>query len=110
MWHSCAQSGVSDVVKYKRSVTNVGSLGDVVYDVSVSAPTNVEVSVEPNKLVFSGETQTLSYEITFSSKKGNGIGSAAAKSQFGWIGWSDGTHLVRSPIVVTWLQSSVASF
>ncbi|KAK6911850.1 Peptidase S8 propeptide/proteinase inhibitor I9 [Dillenia turbinata] len=102
--------GESDVVKYKRAVKNVGSSGDVVYEVRVSAPTNVEVSVEPNKLVFSGETQKLSYEITFSSKKGKSIESAAATSEFGWVEWSDGTHVVRSPIAVTWLQSSVASF
>ncbi|CAK9156870.1 unnamed protein product, partial [Ilex paraguariensis] len=98
------------VVKYKRVVKNVGSLIDVVYEVKVSDhPPGVEVSVSPSKLVFSIENQTLSYEITFSSVELERVGDATvsiSKSAFGSIEWTDGVHVVRSPIAVEWREDS----
>ncbi|CAK9150113.1 unnamed protein product [Ilex paraguariensis] len=97
------------VVKYKRVVKNVGSLVDVVYEVQVSAPPPaVEVSVSPSKLAFSRENQTLSYEITFSSVELERVGGAT-KSAFGSIEWTDGVHLVRSPIAVEWREDSMVT-
>lgn len=96
-----------DVVRYRRAVKNVGSSVDVVYEVKVSAPPSVEVNVSPSKLVFSGENQTLSYEVTLASI---GLGLfGAPKSAFGSIEWTDGTHSVRSPIAVRWKKGSVAT-
>lgn len=86
----------SGVVKYKRVVTNVGSNVDAVYNVTVNAPPGVDVSVSPSELVFSGENKTQAFEVTFS-----GVEYASSQS-FGSIEWSDGSHLVRSPIAVTW--------
>ncbi|CAK9179866.1 unnamed protein product [Ilex paraguariensis] len=96
------------VVKYKRVLKNVGSLVDVVYEVKVNAPPGTEVGVIPNRLVFSGENQTLSYEITFSSVGLERVGGAS-KSAFGYIEWTDGVHHVRSPIAVVWHQDSRVS-
>ncbi|KAK1578153.1 hypothetical protein Q3G72_027961 [Acer saccharum] len=96
------------VVKYKRVVKNVGGSADAVYEVKVTAPPNVEINVSPNKLVFSAGNTTLSYEVTFSSTAGGLEGSVSVKShEFGSIEWSDGDHLVRSPIAVMWLQGSM---
>ncbi|KAM7480623.1 hypothetical protein LguiA_028836 [Lonicera macranthoides] len=89
------------VVKYKRRVKNVGTNVDAVYEVRVNAPAGVEVSVSPSKLEFSSGSETLSYEITFSSS----LGVGGATSSFGSIEWSDGSHRVRSPIAVLWRES-----
>ncbi|KAF2323574.1 hypothetical protein GH714_036180 [Hevea brasiliensis] len=97
----------TDVVTYKRVMKNVGSSVDAVYKVKVNAPANIEVKVSPSKLVFSAENQTLSYDVTFSSAS---LGWSSISSQsFGSIEWSDGTHLVRSPIAVKWHQGSSKS-
>lgn len=94
-------------VKYKRVVKNVGSKVDALYEVKVNAPASVEVSVSPDKLAFSKENDTLSYEVTFTSAAGlemDGVNSI--KSAFGSIEWSDGVHLVRSPVAVVWRLAS----
>ncbi|XP_061342873.1 subtilisin-like protease SBT1.4 [Gastrolobium bilobum] len=84
------------LVKYKRVVTNVGSSADAVYTVKVNAPPGVDVSVSPSKLVFSAENKTQAFEITFTRVE------YASSESFGSIEWTDGSHLVRSPIAVTW--------
>ncbi|CAI0470740.1 unnamed protein product [Linum tenue] len=91
-----------DVVTYKRVVKNVGSSVDAVYELKVNAPTNVDVKVSPSTLVFSKESPSLAYEITFSSSV-VGFSNAATQS-FGFVEWSDGVHKVRSPIAVQWRQ------
>ncbi|RAL43845.1 hypothetical protein DM860_014346 [Cuscuta australis] len=96
--------GNKSEVKYKRSLTNVGSEKDVVYAVKVNAPPGVEVSVSPTKLAFDEEHNTLSYEITFKSSVGfNGV---KPSSSFGSIEWADAAHRVRSPIAVVWSLGS----
>lgn len=100
-------SASTGVVKYKRTVTNVGSTVDAVYEVKIDSPSDVEVSVSPSKLVFSEQDRTLSYEITFSSLGFRLPGLSSAS--FGSIEWSDGSHRVRSPIAVRWRQESVKS-
>ncbi|KHN39620.1 Subtilisin-like protease, partial [Glycine soja] len=87
--------GEGDLVKYRRVVTNVGSEVDVVYTVKVNAPPGVGVGVSPSTLVFSGENKTQAFEVTFSRAKLDGSES------FGSIEWTDGSHVVRSPIAVT---------
>lgn len=84
------------LVKYKRVVTNVGGYVDAVYTVKVNSPFGVDVSVSPSKLVFSGENKTQAFEITFAR-----VGYGGSQS-FGSIEWSDGSHIVRSPIAVRW--------
>lgn len=86
------------VVKYKRTVKNVGDV-DCVYKVSVNAPSGVDVVVSPAELKFSEDKNEAEYEITFTSSGG----SSAA---FGSIEWSDGVHNVRSPIAASYSSSS----
>ncbi|GJW37834.1 subtilisin-like protease SBT1.4 [Tanacetum coccineum] len=86
------------VVKYKRTVKNVGDV-DCVYKVSVNAPSGVDVVVSPAELKFSEEKNEAEYEITFTSSGG----SSAA---FGSIEWSDGVHNVRSPIAASYSSGS----
>lgn len=88
----------SDVVKYKRTVKNVGGVADMVYEVKVNAPPGIEISVVPSKLEFSSGNQTLSYEVEFRSD------GEVGGQKFGSIEWSDGVHLVRSPVAVRWSQ------
>ncbi|XWS20062.1 hypothetical protein CRYUN_Cryun31cG0069100 [Craigia yunnanensis] len=92
----------NSVVKYWRTVKNVGTSVDAVYEAKVNAPPGVEISVSPSKLAFNAENETLTYEIIFASD-GWAL-SAVASQAFGSIEWSDGVHLVRSPIAVRWLQ------
>ncbi|KAF8393633.1 hypothetical protein HHK36_021879 [Tetracentron sinense] len=96
-----------DVVRYRRVVRNVGSSVDAVYEAKVHAPPSVQVSVSPSKLVFSAENQSLSYEITFSNVAVDLTG--LVRSRFGSIQWSDGVHLVRSPIAFSWQSGTVSS-
>ncbi|KNA20365.1 hypothetical protein SOVF_053210 [Spinacia oleracea] len=84
------------IVRYTRVVKNVGLSANAVYTVNVNAPTNVNVSVTPRKLIFSGKKRTLSYEIVFTSIRSDE--SVFGTSSFGSIEWSDGSHRVRSPI------------
>jgi len=95
--------GGSDLVKYKRVVTNVGSVVDAVYTVKVNAPPGVGVTVSPNTLVFSGENKTQGFEVAFSRVK------PGASDSFGSIEWTDGSHVVRSPIAVRWTGVSSSS-
>ncbi|XP_022145614.1 subtilisin-like protease SBT1.4 [Momordica charantia] len=97
-------SDAEEVVKYTRTVTNVGSEADAVYEVKVESPQGVLISVLPNKLEFNAKKTTQSYEITFT--KINGFKKSAS---FGSIEWSDGSHVVRSPIAVSFNSGSVAS-
>ncbi|XP_059647481.1 subtilisin-like protease SBT1.6 [Cornus florida] len=82
-----------------RVATNVG-LTNSVYRVKVEPPKGVAVTVKPWKLVFSERERKLSYlvTITFDSKNVVLDDSGAV---FGSLSWSDGKHVVRSPIVVT---------
>ncbi|XP_004305758.1 PREDICTED: subtilisin-like protease [Fragaria vesca subsp. vesca] len=93
-----------ELVKYKRVVTNVGSVVDAVYEVNVDAPAGVEISVEPSKLVFSEVNQTQSYEVTFAK----GIGYVNGE-RYGSIEWSDGRHHVRSPVAVRWSNTGYSA-
>uniref|UniRef100_A0A0V0ISC0 Putative subtilisin-like protease-like n=1 Tax=Solanum chacoense TaxID=4108 RepID=A0A0V0ISC0_SOLCH len=102
-------SDSNGVVKYKRVVKNVGGDSNAVYEVKVNAPSAVEVSVSPAKLVFSEENNSLSYEISFTSKRSEDIMVKGIQSAFGSIEWSDGIHSVTSPIAVRWRYQSAVS-
>ncbi|KAI3965394.1 hypothetical protein MKX01_042875 [Papaver californicum] len=90
----------NNTVTYKRVVKNVGSSVNAVYEARVYGPSSIKISVSPSKLVFSEAAQSLSYEITFSSLITEVLGST--KAEFGAIEWSDGVHVVRSPIAFRW--------
>lgn len=93
------------LVEYTRTLKNVGSSVDAVYKVSVNAPPNVDVNVSPRKLVFNSKNPTQTYKITLRSL-GKAYESVLGSSSFGSIEWSDGSHHVRSPIAVRWVEGT----
>ncbi|XP_027335173.1 subtilisin-like protease SBT1.4 [Abrus precatorius] len=93
----------SDLVKYKRVVTNVGKSVDAVYNVKVNTPPGVDVNVSPSTLVFRAENKTQAFEVTFTRV------SFVSYESFGSIEWTDGSHYVRSPIAVRWSEGFSSS-
>lgn len=80
-----------------RIVTNVGPATSS-YRAVVTPFNGAAVKVEPESLNFTRRYEKLSYRITFLTKKRQSI------PEFGGLIWKDGTHKVRSPIVITWLS------
>ncbi|KAL3538244.1 hypothetical protein ACH5RR_001610 [Cinchona calisaya] len=83
--------------KFERTVTNVGS-GGATYTAVVTAPEGSIVEVRPKTLAFQEKYDKQSYSLTiiFPSQKNAAV-------TFGSITWNEvgGTHIVRSPIVVS---------
>ncbi|CAJ1940517.1 unnamed protein product [Sphenostylis stenocarpa] len=90
--------GTNKVVQYKRTLTNVGEPGSV-YDMAVTAPSTVDITVNPNRLSFGEVGECHSYTVTFVSNRS--VNDSGA-SDFGSITWSNEQHQVRSPVVFTW--------
>ncbi|TKY75492.1 Subtilisin protease SBT1.6 [Spatholobus suberectus] len=86
-----------------RTVTNVGAPNSV-YRVRVeSQAEGVMVTVRPSRLVFSEAVKKRSFVVTVTADARNlELGQAGAV--FGSLSWTDGKHVVRSPIVVTQVQ------
>ncbi|OMO79917.1 hypothetical protein CCACVL1_13316 [Corchorus capsularis] len=82
-------------VTVTRIVTNVGAI-DSVYKAQVQAPQGIKMKVEPQILRFNKTTQILPFKVTFiSTLKVHG-----GDYRFGSLIWTDGKHIVRSPISV----------
>jgi subtilisin family serine protease len=90
---SLAIGDLAGVQTIKRRVTNVGST-TATYAASVSGVPGVTTAVSPSSLTLAaGETK--SFTVTFTRT------TATLNSYVGGqLTWSDGTHTVRSPIVV----------
>ncbi|KZV29884.1 hypothetical protein F511_17308 [Dorcoceras hygrometricum] len=86
----------SDTVKHTRTVTNVGSPGT--YKVSISTSDAFKVSVNPQELTFSQTNEKKTYTATFTAISSEPTDANA----FGRIEWTDGKHVVGSPIAVSW--------
>ncbi|MCD9640298.1 Subtilisin-like protease sbt3 [Datura stramonium] len=82
--------------KFRRTLTNVGK-GGATYRVKIETPKNSTISVSPQTLVFKEKNEKQSYTLTIRY-----IGDDNA-SKVGSITWveKNGSHSVRSPIVVT---------
>ncbi|KAG2316937.1 hypothetical protein Bca52824_020059 [Brassica carinata] len=88
----------SETYKYTRTVTNVGGAGS--YSVKVtSETTGVKISVEPAVLNFKDVNEKKSYSVTFTVDSSKPSGS----NSFGSIEWSDGKHVVASPVAISWI-------
>nr|KYP68332.1 Subtilisin-like protease [Cajanus cajan] len=85
-----------------RSVTNVGP-ANAVYRVNVEAPSGVTVTVKPSRLVFSEAVKKRSYVMTVAADT-RSLKMGQSGALFGSVTWTDGTHVVRSPVVVTQLE------
>ena len=88
------ESNNSFTVKFPRIVTNVG-LANSTYESKVIKNSQIKVSVEPSTLSFETSGEKKSFIVTVSGK-----GLPASKMVSASLVWSDGTHNVRSPIVV----------
>lgn len=87
----------SKMVKYTRSLTNVDSPGT--YKVSIKSDTqSVKISVEPASLSFTKLNEKKSYTVTFSSGS-----MPASRKSFARLEWSDGKHIVGSPVAFSWI-------
>ncbi len=89
---SIAIGALAGVQTITRRVTNVGATGT--YAVSVDGLDGVSVSVSPDVLTLA-PGQTASYTVTFTTN-----GAPLDVYAEGSLEWSDGSHSVRSPIVV----------
>lgn len=85
-----------------RTVTNVGEVNSV-YWAKVDAPKGVTVVLKPSKLVFSDGARKLSYFVTLKADLKNLVLSDSG-AVFGSLSWTDGKHVVRSPIVVSQIE------
>ncbi|XP_010527146.1 PREDICTED: subtilisin-like protease SBT1.7 [Tarenaya hassleriana] len=83
--------------KYTRTVTSVGGAGT--YRVHISSETTaVKISVEPAVLSFREVNEKKSYTVSFTVSSA----AAATANSFGRIEWSDGKHVVSSPVAFSW--------
>jgi hypothetical protein len=90
---SIAIGDLAGVQTVKRRVTNVGSSA-ATYSASVTGMTGITTVVSPDSLTLApGETKTFTVAFTRTSANLNAYTG-------GQLAWSDGTHTVRSPIVV----------
>lgn len=85
----------SNVVKHTRTLTNVGPAGT--YEVSISSPSSVKITVDPDTLTFGQTNDKKSYVVTFSATS-----MPSNTNDFGRIEWSDGKHVVGSPVAISW--------
>ncbi|XP_028787848.1 subtilisin-like protease SBT1.2 [Neltuma alba] len=81
---------------FTRTVTNVGE-GYSSYAVMVTAPEEVDVKVQPNKVYFSEVNQKQTYSVTFSRI---GSGNKTREYAQGYLRWVSAKQSVRSPISV----------
>uniref|UniRef100_A0A803N1F0 Uncharacterized protein n=2 Tax=Chenopodium quinoa TaxID=63459 RepID=A0A803N1F0_CHEQI len=83
-------------VKYTRTLTNVGSPG--IYKASMSVHNgSIKVRVEPESLSFNRMNEKKSFTVTVSADS-----MPSGTTSFGHLTWSDGRHIVTSPITFTW--------
>ncbi|KAK1978173.1 PA domain-containing protein [Colletotrichum cereale] len=85
-------------VKIKRTVTNVGGASTYKAAVSLNDPSLVKVSVEPATLEFTTANEKKSYEITVTMSSPPSAGATS----WGRLVWSDGDHIVGSPLSFVW--------
>lgn len=81
-------------ITFKRMVTNVG-LANSTYVANVASNSTMDVKVEPGVLFFKSLNEKKPFTLTVS---GSGLQEDAMVSAS--LVWSDGTHNVRSPIIV----------
>ncbi|TYH16189.1 hypothetical protein ES288_A05G098300v1 [Gossypium darwinii] len=84
----------SFTVSFRRTVKNVG-LPNSIYRVQISPNPKLKVEVVPKVLTFKALKETKTFTVTVS---GGGLSAKSMESTT--LVWSDGTHIVRSPIVV----------
>ncbi|KAK3155446.1 hypothetical protein QOZ80_2BG0203400 [Eleusine coracana subsp. coracana] len=88
----------NEQITQRRVVRNVGSNNvGVTYTANITVPAGVRVTVKPQKLQFTATQQTQEYEVTFATQR---VASVTEKYSFGSVVWSDGEHMVTSPVAI----------
>lgn len=92
-----ATKNVSQTMTYTRTLTNVGAPAK--YEVSVSKIDSVKILVKPKSLSFNEAYEKKTYTVTF-------VASTLqwGTERFGRLEWSDGKHIVGSPIAFSWSE------
>ncbi|CAL5411549.1 unnamed protein product [Camellia sinensis] len=93
---SLAIAKLEGIMTVNRTLTNVGSNSSS-YNSTIIPPVGYSVEISPTTLNFSYLGEKKSFSITVKSE----IGSRRDEYSFGWYMWSDGIHMVRSPIAVS---------
>ncbi|OMO70705.1 hypothetical protein COLO4_28540 [Corchorus olitorius] len=89
-------AGFSRTIKYTRTLTNAGA--PATYKISIYSQTKaVKISVEPATLSFSAQYEKKSYTVTFTASS-----MPSGTTSFARLEWSDGKHIVGSPIAFSW--------
>ncbi|XP_058745582.1 subtilisin-like protease SBT4.3 [Vicia villosa] len=81
-------------IKFPKTVTNVGS-PNATYKAIITPIPNVKITVEPNLLSFKSFQETQSFVVTAVGRVGSHQHVLSSS-----LVWSDGTHKVKSPIIV----------
>ncbi|KAK3213386.1 hypothetical protein Dsin_018092 [Dipteronia sinensis] len=90
--------GNKRVIRYTRELTNVGPARSM-YNVIVTGPSSVGISVRPKQLTFRSVGEKKRYTVTFVAKKGV---KQMSRSEFGSILWGNAQHQVKSPVAFSW--------
>eukprot|EP01018_Ginkgo_biloba_P022277 Gb_38600 [translate_table: standard] len=91
---SIAIANLNNTETITRTVTNVGGKSE--YTVSVDPPPGVSVDIYPTKMTFQSTGDKQKFTVKFTLQK-----PLNDEYVFGSYTWNDGTHHVRSPIVVS---------
>ncbi|XP_028793281.1 LOW QUALITY PROTEIN: subtilisin-like protease SBT4.3 [Neltuma alba] len=83
-------------VQFKRTVTNVGFANSTYKASIIPAYLRLNITVNPKVLSFKSLNEKRSFVVSITSKRGFKNQTACTSS----LTWSDGTHKVRSPIVL----------
>lgn len=90
-------SSAANVVKYTRTLTNVGPAET--YKVLVLSNTKaVKINVEPEELTFVEKYEKKVYTVTFTASS-----MESGTTSFGRLVWSGGKYVVSSPIAFSWV-------
>ncbi|XP_030497999.2 subtilisin-like protease SBT1.7 [Cannabis sativa] len=91
-----SSSSVSSSARYTRTLTNVGA--PATYKVKVSSYiSSIKILVQPELLSFSEEYEKKTYTVTFTAPS-----LPSGTTSFARLEWSDGKHIVGSPIAFSW--------
>jgi subtilisin family serine protease len=82
-----------------RTATNVGDANSV-YQVTVKPPSGTLVTVQPEKLVFRRVGQRLNFLVRVKAVAVK-LSPGSSSTKTGSISWSDGKHVVTSPLVIS---------
>ncbi|CAL5409097.1 unnamed protein product [Camellia sinensis] len=97
---SLAIAKLKRTITVKRTVTNVGA-SKCVYSLTFKPPIGFSVDISPTILSFSEVGEKRNFFITVKEESRPKTKPKAGQYAFGWYMWSDGIHIVRSPIAVS---------